>query len=102
MRAAMSNLELTEALLAKLAGWEAMKQARALLETGRVVSSTGRVSLLRSEAKELSQAEIVAEQPASGSLRRHRPPGAPRDQFLCSPTAFGTNAAVSSSDTEEL
>jgi len=43
----MSNLELTEALLAKLAGWEAMKQARALLETGRVVSSHWEAPLLR-------------------------------------------------------
>jgi SNF2 family DNA or RNA helicase len=43
----MSHLELTEALLAKLAGWEAMKQARAMLETGRVISSFWEAPLLR-------------------------------------------------------
>ncbi|HEY2953480.1 MAG TPA: SNF2-related protein, partial [Verrucomicrobiae bacterium] len=35
----MSEVVLTEAFLAEIAGWEAMKQARGLLATGRVLSS---------------------------------------------------------------
>src|SRR4051794_11626879 len=35
----MDNIELTDALFAKLAGWEAVKAARSLLAAGRVLSS---------------------------------------------------------------
>jgi superfamily II DNA or RNA helicase len=48
----MSNLELTEALLAKIAGWEAIKQARALLEMDRVLSSFWEAPLLRGVVQE--------------------------------------------------
>ena len=48
----MSNVELSDALLAKLAGWEAVKQARALLETGHVLSSFWEAPLLRGVVQE--------------------------------------------------
>lgn len=48
----MSNVELSDALLAKLAGWEAVKQARALLEGGRVLSSFWEAPLLRGVVQE--------------------------------------------------
>ncbi len=41
------SLELTEALLAKAAGWEAMKRARAYLEADQVLSSTWEPPTLR-------------------------------------------------------
>src|ERR1019366_9103007 len=41
------SVELTEALLAKAAGWDAMKRARAYLEQGQVVSSYWAPPLLR-------------------------------------------------------
>jgi len=40
-------IELTEALLAKMAGWEAMKTARGLVSAGRVVQSSWKDSELR-------------------------------------------------------
>src|SRR5258707_12929354 len=43
----MSNVELTEVLFAKLAGWEAVKQARVLLGLDRVLSSQWQPPLLR-------------------------------------------------------
>jgi superfamily II DNA or RNA helicase len=43
----MSNVELTEVLFAKLAGWEAVKQARVLLSLDRVLSSDWQPPLLR-------------------------------------------------------
>src|ERR1035441_509238 len=41
------SVELTEALLAKAAGWDAIKRARAYLEQGQVVSSSWVPPLLR-------------------------------------------------------
>src|ERR1035437_9834279 len=41
------SVELTETLLAKAAGWDVMKQARACLEQGQVVSSYWAPPLLR-------------------------------------------------------
>ncbi len=57
-RARMSELELTEKLLAEMGGWEAMKTARALLANGRVLSGNWAPPVL----KGVIQAE-------SGSLR---------------------------------
>lgn len=45
-------MELTEALLAKMAGWEAIKQAKALLEMDRVLSSFWEAPLLRGVVQE--------------------------------------------------
>src|ERR1039457_2712039 len=41
------SVELSEALLAKAAGWDAMKRARAYLEQGQVISSYWAPPLLR-------------------------------------------------------
>ncbi len=43
----MSNVELTDALFAKLAGWEAVKAARGLVASGRVSSSDWQPPTLR-------------------------------------------------------
>src|SRR3954468_8519678 len=43
----MSFTELTEAFLAKIAGWEAVKNARALLAGGKVLSSNWTPPLLK-------------------------------------------------------
>src|SRR3954454_6743727 len=43
----MSDVELTEVLFAKLAGWEAVKQARILVGLDRVLSSDWQPPLLR-------------------------------------------------------
>ncbi len=43
----MSDVQLTEAFLAKIAGWEAMKKARTLLEQGAVLSSNWSPPLLK-------------------------------------------------------
>ncbi len=45
-------MELTENLLAQVAGWEAMKQARALLQTGAVLSSDWTPPILRGVVSE--------------------------------------------------
>ena len=50
--ALMSNVILTDALLAKLAGWEAVKQARALLTQNLVLSSYWEAPLLRGVVQE--------------------------------------------------
>lgn len=48
----MMPVELTEAFLAQIAGWEAMKQARATLQTGAVLSSNWTAPLLRGVVQE--------------------------------------------------
>ncbi len=48
----MSAVELTDAFLAKIAGWEAMKRARALLESGKVLSSNWTPPILRGVVQE--------------------------------------------------
>lgn len=48
----MTAVELTEAFLAKVAGWEAMKQARSLLERGQVLSSDWSPPLLKGVVQE--------------------------------------------------
>ncbi len=48
----MADVELTDALLAKLAGWEAVKQARLLLAAGRVLSSEWQPPTLRGTVQE--------------------------------------------------
>src|SRR5437868_11187583 len=48
----MSDVELTEAFLAKIAGWEAMKKARGLLEQGAVLSSNWTPPLLKGVVQE--------------------------------------------------
>ena len=48
----MSNVELTDALLARLAGWEIVKQARGLLAAQRVVNSDWQPPLLRGMVQE--------------------------------------------------
>src|SRR5580692_7231217 len=48
----MSDIELTDALLAKLAGWEALKSARALVAAGRVSSSDWQPPTLRGVVQE--------------------------------------------------
>ena len=48
----MSAVELTEAFLAKIAGWEAMKRARVLLESGKVLSSNWTPPILRGVVQE--------------------------------------------------
>jgi hypothetical protein len=48
----MSGVELTEAFLAKIAGWEAMKKARSLLEQGAVLSSNWIPPLLKGVVQE--------------------------------------------------
>ncbi len=48
----MSNVELTDALLAKLAGWEAVKTARALVAAGRVSNSDWQPPMLRGIVQE--------------------------------------------------
>jgi len=48
----MSNVELTPGLLAELAGWEAVKQARSLLAGGRVVASSWQAPLLKGSVRE--------------------------------------------------
>jgi len=48
----MSNAELTDALLAKLAGWEPVKQAGGLLAADRVLSSDWQPPLLRGVVQE--------------------------------------------------
>ena len=48
----MSNVELSDALFAKMAGWEAVKQARSLLASDRVLSSDWQRPLLRGAVQE--------------------------------------------------
>src|SRR5512135_1164266 len=48
----MTGVELTEAFLAKIAGWEAMKKARALLDQGAVLSSNWTPPLLKGVVQE--------------------------------------------------
>ena len=48
----MGDLELSDILLAKLAGWEVVKQARALLAAGRVLSSEWQPPNLRGAVQE--------------------------------------------------
>ena len=48
----VSALELTESFLAKIAGWEAVKQARALLAQGKVLSSNWTPPLLKGVVEE--------------------------------------------------
>ncbi len=48
----MSEVQLTESFLAQIAGWEAMKQARASLQTGAVLSSNWTAPLLRGVVQE--------------------------------------------------
>ena len=48
----MSQLEITEALLAKMAGWEPVKLARGLVSAGRVQSSEWEAPLLRGMVQE--------------------------------------------------
>src|SRR3954468_177540 len=48
----MGNVELNDALFAKLAGWEAVKQARSLLAADRVLSSEWQPPLLRGVVQE--------------------------------------------------
>jgi superfamily II DNA or RNA helicase len=48
----MSDLQLSDSLLAKLAGWDAVKQARALLAAGRVLSSEWQPPTLRGTIQE--------------------------------------------------
>ena len=43
----MNDTELTDALLAKAAGWDVVKQARALLAADRVLSSNWSPPLLK-------------------------------------------------------
>lgn len=45
-------VELTEAFLAKIAGWEAMKQARSLIERGQVLSSNWTPPILKGVVQE--------------------------------------------------
>ena len=52
----MDNVELTDALFAKLAGWEAVKSARALLAAGRVLSSEWQPPRLTARVQEGSGA----------------------------------------------
>ncbi len=46
------SVELTEAFFAKIAGWEAMKQARAFLQMGRVLSSNWTPPILKGVVQE--------------------------------------------------
>jgi superfamily II DNA or RNA helicase len=48
----MSTVEITEAFLAKAGGWEAMKRARALLETEKVLSSNWTPPILKGVVQE--------------------------------------------------
>ena len=48
----MSNTELTEAFLAKIAGWEAIKNARALVAGGKVLSSNWTPPVLKGVVSE--------------------------------------------------
>lgn len=48
----MADLELTEVLLAKIAGWEVVKQARTVLAAGRVLSSAWTPPLLKGVVQE--------------------------------------------------
>ncbi len=48
----MSNVELNDALFARLAGWEAVKHARSLLASGRVLDSAWQPPLLRGTVQE--------------------------------------------------
>ena len=48
----MSGVELSEAFLAKIAGWEAMKKARAFLDQGAVLSSNWTPPLLKGVVQE--------------------------------------------------
>ena len=48
----MSEVRLTDALLAKLAGWQAVKQARALVAAGRVANSQWQAPALRGLVQE--------------------------------------------------
>ncbi|MEO5804622.1 MAG: SNF2-related protein [Verrucomicrobiota bacterium] len=48
----MTEAQLTESFLAQIAGWEAMKQARALLQTGAVLSSNWSPPILRGVVQE--------------------------------------------------
>jgi SNF2 family DNA or RNA helicase len=48
----MSNVELTRGLLAELAGWEAVKRARSLLDGGRVMASSWQPPLLKGSVRE--------------------------------------------------
>ena len=48
----MNQIELNEKFLAQIAGWEAMKQARACLDTGSVLSSNWTPPMLRGVVQE--------------------------------------------------
>src|SRR5271168_2172474 len=48
----MSPVDLTDGLFAKLAGWQVVKHARALLASGRVLSSEWQPPLLRGMVQE--------------------------------------------------
>lgn len=48
----MDNIEITEAFLAKIAGWEAMKRARALFSMGKVLSSNWTPPILKGVVQE--------------------------------------------------
>src|SRR5438105_11626462 len=48
----MNNVELSDALFAKLAGWEMVKNARALLAAQRVINSDWQPPLLRGTVRE--------------------------------------------------
>src|SRR2546423_13370193 len=48
----MSAVELSEAFFAEIAGWEAMKQARALLATEKVLSSNWTAPVLKGVVQE--------------------------------------------------
>src|SRR6266446_2371387 len=50
----MSNVELSDALLAKLAGWEAVKKARGLLAGEQVLNSDWQPPMLRGMVQESS------------------------------------------------
>src|SRR5690606_4625063 len=43
----MPDVELTESLLSKIAGWQAMKEARALLSAGRVLEASWKAPELK-------------------------------------------------------
>jgi superfamily II DNA or RNA helicase len=51
-----TNIQLTDALLSKLAGWEAMKEARGLLAAGRVLDSNWEAPRLHGSVQEGSTA----------------------------------------------
>jgi superfamily II DNA or RNA helicase len=70
----MSNLELTEAMFAKLAGWEAVKQARSLVASDRVLSSDWQPPLLKGTVQEGSatyRAGLVIKSPTDAENLCH-------------------------------